>query len=496
MKLESALRLISLLIFLSGTAIAETSKETNGISYKITIDAKNPKIANVKATFIPQDNILYMFSGANDFPRRWASFVSDISLTTADNQKISLTEDGAQWLMENKVTSAVTLKYKLNLEHDKHRWSGGVDGAAYSRDWGVFYTSRSLFITNGKNRDNIKVSFSLPEKWHVTSPWQAMGNQVFNVTDLDTLATSMFFAGLHEEFSIKLDGFELLFAIGGQELIAQNQEFKNLAEGVLEYYTQLMGGVPKLPNGTAKSVVIINPANKTDGEAIGNNISILIDVKGDEMSKTISRFIFAHEFFHLWNGKSFAPQENNTEWFKEGFSNYYTLKSLHHVGFLNDDSYLSLLADFFYQKYDNDDGVGKLSMTDGELKHDHWGLIYSGGFFVAIAQDMIIRKATNNEKSIDDLMKVFFHRYSMNANYRLAEIQTELSKLSGIDQQDFFKNYINGVKKIPLEDYLLLAGINTALSDGNLAFSRRASPDNLQIKIQAGMFGKITEDND
>ena len=66
------------------------------------------------------------------------------------------------------------------------------------------------------------------------------------------------------------------------------------------------------------------------------------------MSTMISRFIFAHEFFHLWNGKSMVPDDQETEWFKEGFTNYYTLKALYHVGLLNDTAYFSVLNNLFY----------------------------------------------------------------------------------------------------------------------------------------------------
>ncbi len=479
------------LLFGSSPLFSKVENNTDTIKYHISIENNNPSIAKVTASFIPLDNRLYMFSGANKLPRRWASFVSDISLETADGQEITLKENGDEWLIGKNVNSMVTLKYQLNLEHEKHQWSGGIDGAAYRKDWGVFYTSRALFIVNGINRTNIKVSFTLPQKWQVTTPWLSLGNNKFTISDQDALGTSMFFAGLHEEVSVKQDGFELIFAIGGQELIAQKEEFKNLAKGVFSYYTQLMGSAPKLANRAAKSVVIINPGSSTDGEAIGNNISILIDTKGGPMSKTISRFIFAHEFFHLWNGKSFAPNAYDTEWFKEGFSNYYTLKSLHHVGFLNDDSYLSLLANFFYQKYVTDDGVGKLSMTDGELKHEHWGLIYGGGFFVAIAQDMMIRESTNNEKSLDDLMRTFFNRYSdKDEGYNVTDIKTELSKLNLKSQNDFFKDYIIGVKKIPLQDYLLIAGVDTISNDGDFKFIKQISPNKKQIEIQEGFFGK------
>ena len=302
----------------------------------------------------------------------------------------------------------------------------------------------------------------------------------------------MFFAGTHKEVSIQRGDFELLLALGGNDLIAQQEEFINLAKGVFDYYSQLMGGGPKLADELTsnKSVVIINPGNTTDGEALGNNISILIDLDGGQMSQVFSRFIFAHEFFHLWNGKSFAPQSDDTEWFKEGFSNYYTLKSLHHVGFLNDDSYLSLLADFFYQKYDSDPGVGKLSMTAGEEKHDHWGLIYAGGFFVGIAQDMIIRKESANSKSLDDLMRNFYRRFDGNsAGYTLTDIQSELSELSQIDQQQFFNRYVTGVDKLPLESYLSLAGIKSTHVNNERVLSRDGDATAIQKQLLSGLYG-------
>lgn len=69
------------------------------------------------------------------------------------------------------------------------------------------------------------------------------------------------------------------------------------------------------------------------------------------------------------------PSGDDGEWIKGGFTNYYALKALHHICYLTDESFLGLLAGFFYQRYDSDDAVGRLSITNGELKHEHWGLI-------------------------------------------------------------------------------------------------------------------------
>lgn len=464
----------------------------NSAIYKITIPKGNHQIAIVEASLRPTSEQFYMFPGANQLPKRWSTFVSDFTVTDENDQPVFVTamEDGS-WQLSAIPQGRVRFSYQVNLEHENHSWSGGVDGAAYARDWGVFYTARSLFVVNGEDRKNIQVDFDLPEHWQVTTPWlrRSTEAQTYNVADYDNLSTSILFAGTHKQLSINQGQFELLLALGGEEILAQERVFIDMAQGVLQYYTDLFGGIPRLQTqgGTIKSVVVINPSGKTDGEALGNNISLLLEPDGDQMSQVIARFIFAHEFFHLWNGKSFTPETDETEWFKEGFSNYYTLKALHHIGYLDDASYLDMLANFFYQKYDSDDGVGSLSMTDGELKHDHWGLIYSGGMFVAIAQDMQIRSASKNQKSVDDMMRFMFDNFT-DETYDISDVERELSNLNNESQKDFFSRYIVGTERLPVSQYLEIANIETIQENGQTVFRIREEADKDKSEIRSGLF--------
>jgi predicted metalloprotease with PDZ domain len=314
------------------------------------------------------------------------------------------------------------------------------------------------------------------------------------VDNLSSLSNGMLFAGTHEEFVVKRQDFELVFAFGGSEIIKQKESFKNMTEGVLDYYINLMGGVPNpSPDDKfSKAIVVLNPSVQTDGEVIGNNISILLEEGGDDMSQMIARFIFAHEFFHLWNGKSFTPENEDCEWFKEGFTNYYTLKALYHIGFLNQESFLGVLNSFFYQRYDKDPGLGSISMTQGDQKHDHWGLIYSGGFFAAISQDMIIRSATDNNKSIDDVMRILFVKYGgTDHTYTLTELEKLFSEASGEDQSEFFKSFIKGNSRIPLANYLNMAGFTAAEEEGQLGVSVKEELSPVEEKIVEGFFGKL-----
>ncbi|MGB5458765.1 MAG: hypothetical protein WBM85_02310 [Eudoraea sp.] len=474
---------------------ARYGNDMDKIVYVVTIDESNHRLAKVSMTFTPKNNLLYMTQGANQLPNRWATFVQNLKAVDVKGNIIQLEElSDAQWKLQWSRQEKVTVSYEIRLDHEDYTWSSGIDGAAYATDWGVFYTGRSLFILNGDEWKNITIDFIMPSEWHITTPFEAAKNtkNSFVVNNQTALMQSMIFAGTHEEISFKRDDFELIFALGGDDIIAQKEEFKNLASGVLDYYIALMGGIPNpSPNNKfKKSIVIINSSTLTDGEQIGNNISMLIEKNGNKMSKVISRFMFAHEFFHLWNGKSFWPTNEDTEWFKEGFTNYYTLKSLYHVGFLDDVSYLEILNSLFFQRYNTDDGIGKISMTRGEEKHDHWGLIYSGGLFVAISQDMIIRNATNNKKNVDHLLKGLFQKYGgTNDGYSLEELRDTLSELSGKDQSEFFNTYVNGATRIPIDTYLSMASLVATIEDGALKIDKKKSPSQLEEHMTMGLLG-------
>ncbi|MGI9531407.1 hypothetical protein, partial [Lutimonas sp.] len=141
-------------------------------------------------------------------------------------------------------------------------------------------------------------------------------------------------------------------------------------------------------------------------------------------------------------------------------------------------------------RYITDTGVGKLSMTDGDQKHDHWGLIYSGGFFVGISQDMIIRASTANEKSLDDVMRTLFKKYGgTNNGYSLEEIEKLISEASGKDQTDFFKQYVSGVQQIPLAGYLQLAGFDAIEENNSIKISIKEQAPELEKKMADGLFG-------
>ena len=482
-----------LLLIFPVTGICQSSNIES--SYQVTVHAKNKRILFVEWVFELTDSLLYMEPGAEQFPKGWAKFVEGLEIHDDLGTSVGFEPlDGARWRVNADPGQKLIVRYALNISHEDYDWSGGIDGIAYVKPWGVFCSGRSLFIMNGQHHD-LNVAFNLPQNWKVSSSWEeASGASSFKVANHTALSNALFFVGEQDEIIVKRNDFELIFALGGRDITSRKEEFKNLAEGVLDYYINLFGGVPNPPPGQElkKALVIINSGDVTDGEVVGNDISILIEPEGNSMSRMISRFIFAHEFFHLWNGKSFTPGQEDTEWFKEGFTNYYTLKALFQVGALNEQSYFDMLAQFFYARYNEDEGAGALTMSDGSLKHNHWGLIYSGGLMVGIMQDIQIRQASDNRQSIDDLMRHLYVKYGgTNEVYDITELQELLSALNGESQELFFQNYIIGTQRLPFAEYLNRAGLSAELKDNKLMISLPSPPvSTSRQNIINGLLGK------
>ncbi len=470
-------------------------------SYRISVSEKNTRMLDVEAELISANNGVVRMdtNGAEQFPARWAEFVRDLHAFDESGRPIIIYELGdAKWKLDVPSGEIVCLRYKVLFDHESHKWAAGIDGVAFVRDWGIYAAGRTYLITNDSADGPVDISFTIPKDWHVTTPWLAKKGKLnsFVAENRDDLTDSMIFAGAHKEFVINKKGFELRFVLGGGELLSEESRYRSLANGVMDYYIRLMGGPPKPPAGKrfSSSVVILNPGEQTDGEVIGNNICIIVGSKSDPSSDLFAKFIFAHEFFHLWNGKSIIPKDTSDEWFKEGFTNVYAMKALIQIGAISEAELFRTMDELFYKRYSTDPSYGKASMRDvasGDEKHKHWGLIYGGGMFTGMCFDVSIRKATVNKRSLDDLMRSFFKSLAgTSRTYSTSDLESSVSRLAGRDMSSFFAKYIYGKEPIPIARCLSDAGLDAEVADGRLKIARKPSASDTENTLINSLIGK------
>ena len=532
------LRVLGVLLFLTvclvavaGISLFQSARQENYAStsaaYTVTIPSDNLRIARVTAEMQVENGIFYMSHEGVD-PSLWKNYVHNLQFSNArgetlQSQQCSIWElftcsvqylhcrldnitgcigfrpGVPRWKVPVDRGETIVMTYDVHLEHDSADFPGGMDSAPFKTDWGLFYVGRALFIANGvagRSKD-ISVSFNLPDNWQVTSPWVGLSGDhlSFKVNDTLDLQESMLFAGTHTDFSVQVGNQDVGFALGGEEVINHGSDFARLMNDSLHYYASVMGGEPVDRNKSAfaRIAVIINSGPVTDGEAIGRNFNMLVK-QGDVEKEWINVVnLYLHELMHLWNGKTIRTSVNQgweEEWFKEGITEYYALKSLARSGLLNRQGLLEHMKKELHEAYRSDPGKETLSLqTAAKNKSDHWGLIYGGGCFVGLALDVLIRESSNNKNSLDSLMAALYEKYAgQSSGYKTSDIQALAEELSGQDMSSFFNQHVYNVGNLPLAQ-LAGAGIDAVEVNGELKIKILDNANARQMLIFSDIFG-------
>lgn len=198
----------------------------------------------------------------------------------------------------------------------------------------------------------------------------------------------------------------------------------------------------------------------------------------------------SHEYFHTWNVKRIQPkvyQESelqspaytNQLWWFEGITSYYDGLILQRAGLIDNKTYLQLLAKQMTRVYRM---PGRFNQSVSESSWLTWTKFYqqdenapnaiisyyTKGSLIALGLDLTIRKQTNNEKSLDDVLLHLWHNFGdKRIGLEDGQIEQICSDVSGIDLSDFFERYLFGTEDIPFENLFVDFGIEFSLRQAN-----------------------------
>jgi predicted metalloprotease with PDZ domain len=427
-----------------------TGRTKGPVAYTVTISRQDWRKAFVSCRMSMND-VLSLWMNNNGAPRvpdGHASFVRNLTATDPAGNTIPVKNYGeARWTITPTENRPITLSYDVILEHDKSDLPWGRDEAPYVTNDGAFWTGRALFIVGEMN--DITVHFDLPDGWRVSTPWQSVPNQAttFSMNNANELTEAFIFAGTHIEQRAKAGDMEIILALGNQ-LRPSSELLQQTSQKLLNAYAALFGGtVP------GRILIVTNPQDikhSFDGGVFGRSISMLM---GDEPSKdNVERWapFIAHEVFHLWNGKAinYAGQEY---WFSEGFTEYYANVTAARIGLIGERDFLQRLGRACESYYQN---VGQVSIRKaGDSESRNSALQYQGGSLVAATLDIRIRKAKDNTKSLDDLMRQMYDEFGTTGKkYTIEDVERIACEITGKDYTQFFEKYVRGTDEMPLEE--------------------------------------------
>jgi predicted metalloprotease with PDZ domain len=84
---------------------------------------------------------------------------------------------------------------------------------------------------------------------------------------------------------------------------------------------------------------------------------------------------------------------------------------------------------------------------------------------------LAIRDATDNHKSLDDVMRAMDDDYAHQGRFYndSAGVEEEVEKITGRSFKEFFEKYVAGTDEIPYNDFLRAAGLQTQAQERALA---------------------------
>ena len=214
----------------------------------------------------------------------------------------------------------------------------------------------------------------------------------------------------------------------------------------------------------------------------------------------------SHEYFHTWNIKRIKPEvftpyslqsESYTRqlWAFEGITSYYDDLGLVRSGCIGVESYLQLLAQMLTRVMRS---YGRFKQSVAESSFDAWTKFYrqdenapnaivsyyAKGSVIALALDFTIRNETENNKSLDDLMRLLWETYGkQNIGVPEGKIEVLAGQVAGTDLSEFFQRYLHGTEDPPIAELLRSVGVEFVLRRAESAVDLGGRPSSLSAQV-------------
>jgi predicted metalloprotease with PDZ domain len=220
--------------------------------------------------------------------------------------------------------------------------------------------------------------------------------------------------------------------------------------------------------------VFLRSDTVVNGGGLEHQRSQVDEVTTSQLDAAYLPGLFSHEFFHAWNVKRLRPadlvpyryddaQPTTWLWVSEGVTDYYGALALVRGGINDSTGFFNFLAG----EISSVASAPPTSVSDASLAS--WinptdgssGLYYPKGGLTGFLLDVMIRDASDNRMSLDNVMRRLYEgTYKRGRGFTAADWWDEVSRAAGGRSfADFARRYVDGREPLPVESVLRLAGL-------------------------------------
>ncbi len=459
-----------------------TSAPITDIRYEVTFTRANAErhVVSSAMTFTVGGDAAVILSlpawtpGAYEISN-FARNIANFSAEAAGNSLVWDKLDPDTWRVRPRGPGEVTVRFDYQAD--------SLDNAdTWSRPDFLLFNGTNLFLyPEGRGFDfPASVALNTEAGWKIATGMTSAGPRRFAASNYHDLVDMPFFVGQFDLDSAQISGSWVRFAtypagsVTGGPRIAVWEALKR----VIPVEVNVFGEVPW------KTYSILQIADPAYGGGSGlEHQNSHVDVLGPGMiGSPVMPSLYAHEIFHAWNVKRLRPidlwpyrydQEQPTPllWISEGITDYYADLAEVRGGVIN-------AAGFYAATDDKISQVAELPPTaleDASLStwiHPRDGteyIYYPKGSLAGLLLDIIIRDASDNRHSLDDVFRELYSAaYKNNRGFTSDEWWGAVSRAAnGKSFTDFYARYIDGREPYPWDAVLPLAGMRIARDTAN-----------------------------
>jgi len=329
------------------------------------------------------------------------------------------------------------------------------------------------------------VTLELPAGWRQSltglTPRTDRGPHTYRAADFDTLVDSPIVAGTPAVYEFAVDGTPHLLVNLGESGVWQGPQSAEDVEKITREIYRMWGVMPY------DRYLFLNMITEAGGGLEHRNSALLMSSRWATTShRSYLRWLglVSHELFHAWNVKRLRPielgpfdyeNETHTEslWVVEGITSYYGDLGVHRAGLSTVEEYLEALSrqirglqttpgravqpvarasyDAWIKYYRSDENTPNSSVS-----------YYTKGAVIGFLLDMQVRAATEGTKTLDDVMRLAYARFSGDRGFTPEEFRATAREVAGTDLSAWFTRALDTTEELEYTDALDWLGLEFA----------------------------------
>jgi predicted metalloprotease with PDZ domain len=507
------LAMTALSVHLAAAAACAASPSAAPLKYELAFEHPNTHLLDVTIHASDLKGATVEFAIPDWAPgsyyiENYSANVQRFRATTADGKALSWRKTDSQtWQIDLAGSTSVTISYQVfanqlqnNIAqyNERHAFIGGP--------------SVWMYLVDGKDRP-IELSVAAPSGWKIATGMEHTSDHTFRAADYNWFADAPFEISDFAEKDFEVLGTTYHVIVHDVENKKDFAKFTADLQKIVATLVPMFQPVTGTPQAAPFKdyYFIFHVWPKTGGgleHLNSTQINFGTDWDSTEMrpgnpmsAYDLKLYVSAHEFFHAWNVKRIRPlplgpfdytQMVHTPslWISEGLTSYYGLLAVERASLITPAEYLDDLARLI-TNFEALPGRKERSIEDtswdtwfsnpmsisqaNNLANTYYSY-YDGGQIMGHILDFAIRDNTNNQKSLDDWMRLLYSRYALpKPGFKPEDAIHAANEVAGKDVSDLFRRYISGMEPIPYEQCFALAGIEV---------TKKVDPDKAWLGIE------------